>query len=196
MTGRSLAFLAAALVGVGLLVFVARRELGGDDASVREDIEPYGGNAVYQGIDTYPELGDLIAEADGWTYWYGRGAPSTPWMDGAAGVDCNGFVQMALVRLGILSAAAPDRSARAMADACDPVPLGEQRAGDLAYYPGHTMLVAGPPGADGHSPVIGASGGRSTTKGDNPSARVKLFPTGAYRGDFATYMRLKPENQL
>lgn len=132
-----------------------------------------------------------IMAALGWPYYFGKGSPSTPWTDGPLGVDCSGFVQMALVKLGALSSSAPDRGAASLADDSAPIAVGGQQAGDLAYYPGHIMLVAGPPGSDGHSPVMGASGGRSYTLGNNPDARVKLFSSGKYRSDFVTYMRLK-----
>ena len=131
---------------------------------------------------------DVMASL-GWPYFFGKGGPSTPWLDGANGVDCSGYAQMVLVRLGILKATDSDRGARALADAFKPVAVGMQKIGDLAYYPGHVMVVAGPPGSDGHSPVIGASGGTETTLGNNVNAKVKLFSTGKYRPDFVTYMR-------
>ena len=133
---------------------------------------------------------ELLASL-GWPYFYGRGGPSTPWSDGPLGVDCSGYAQMALVKLGLLSASAPDRGAKALADASNAVQLGKQRPGDLAYYPGHVMVVCGQAGADGHSPVIGASGGTRTTLGTDPNARIKTFSSGRYRDDFVTYMRLK-----
>jgi hypothetical protein len=83
------------------------------------------------------------------------------------------------------------RGAKALADGSTPVQLGSQRPGDLAYYPGHVMVVCGQAGAGGHSPVIGASGGTRTTLGQDPNARIKTFTSGAYRKDFVTYMRLK-----
>lgn len=137
-----------------------------------------------------PSVGAL-EESLGWPYYWGRGSPSTPWADGAAGVDCSGYAQMAQVKLGLLSASAPDRSAAAMADACDPVAIGDQVPGDLVYYPGHVMVVCSYPGEDGHSAVIGASGGGSSTKGDDPGACVKVFDTALYRNDFSSYMRWK-----
>lgn len=159
---------------------------GDDDNSAREDfMSDDDGNQVAD------ELGD-VADAIGWPYWYGKGDPSTPWQNGPAGVDCSGFVQMALVRIGALSPDAPDRSAAALANVCDPVELGDERPGDLACYPGHVMLVCGYPDTDGHAAVMGASGGRSTTKGDDPKAYVKTFGGGNYRSDFVCYMRLRP----
>lgn len=127
----------------------------------------------------------------GWPYFFGKGTPATKWSDGPNGVDCSGYAQMVLVKLGLLSATAGDRGAAALADDSDPIAVGEQRAGDMAYYPGHVMIVAGNPGSDGHSPVIGASGGDKLTLGNNPNAKVKLFDSALYRGDFVTYMRLK-----
>jgi hypothetical protein len=127
----------------------------------------------------------------GWPYFFGRGSPATPWSDGPKGVDCSGYAQMVLVKLGKLAKTATDRGSQALADASNPLKVGQQVAGDLAYYPGHVMVVAGEPDDTGHSPVIGASGGTSTTFGTNSNARVKLFDTALYRGDFVTYMRLK-----
>lgn len=134
-----------------------------------------------------------LADAIGWPYWYGQGGPSTPWANGSRGVDCSGFAQMALVRLGLLSSSAPDRSASALAYACDAVAVGEQVPGDLAYYPGHVAVVVGDPDLDGHSAVMSADG-HATTRGDVASEHVKVHSTARYRGDFVTYMRLKPEN--
>ena len=132
-----------------------------------------------------------IIDALGWPYFFGKGDPSTPWSDGPKGVDCSGSAQMALVRLGELSSSAGDRGASSLANDSNPIPVGSQGVGDLAYYPGHVMVVCGPPGPDGHSPVIGASGGHAYTLGTDPNARVKLYSTGKYRSDFVTYMRLK-----
>jgi cell wall-associated NlpC family hydrolase len=133
---------------------------------------------------------DVMASL-GWPYFFGKGSPSTKWADGKNGVDCSGYAQMVLVKLGLLSSNAGDRGAASLADDSNPVEIGDQKAGDLAYYPGHVMVVAGPPGADGHSPVIGASGGGKTTLGNDPDARIKYFDTAKYRSDFVTYMRLK-----
>jgi len=132
-----------------------------------------------------------LSTALGWPYWFGKGSPATVWESGANGVDCSGFAQMALVQLNRLSSSAADRGARTLADDSDPIELGQQQIGDLAYYPGHVMVVAGTPGPDGHSPVIGASGGTSSTMGNDENARVKLFSSGKYRSDFVTYMRLR-----
>lgn len=162
-----------------------------DDASAREDEADVDASELGYTVGLWDEVGLLVEESLGWPYWYGRGGPSTPWWEGAEGVDCSGYAQMVLVQLGKLDATATDRSARALADACDPVALGDQQPGDLAYYPGHVMVCAGPPAADGHCPVAGASGGTSDVHGDDPDARVKLFASGLYRGDFVTYMRLK-----
>lgn len=170
----------AGLAGVGLWRKKAAQR--GSNSAVEDDDE----KTTTKGTDA----GEIM-EALGWPYFWGRGSPGTPWGDGPAGVDCSGFAQMALVRLGLLPRSAPDRGARALADSSDPVELGSQRTGDLAYYPGHVMVVVGPPGAGGHSPVMGASGGGSTTFGTDPEARVKLFDSGAYRGDFVTYMRIR-----
>ena len=131
-----------------------------------------------------------LSGAIGWPYYFGRGAPSTPWDDGPLGVDCSGFAQMALVRLGILSSDATDRGARTLADDSDPVDVGSQSPGDLAYYPGHVAVVVGYPGTDGHSSVMCASG-HATTFGDVEGEQVNVYSSALYRSDFVTYMRLR-----
>lgn len=144
----------------------------------------------------------LLSDAVGWPYWWGRGSPSTSWSDGAKGVDCSGFVQMALVRLGKLGSGQPDRGAMGLANhALEPIAVGKQLPGDVAVYPGHVMLVIGPPVGGGHSAVMGASGGHGAnlakgilpTLGDDPNAKVKTFSTALYRRDFVTYGRVRPE---
>ena len=145
------------------------------------------------------EIAALVDSSLGWPYWYGKGGPSTPWSDGPDGVDCSGYVQMALVRLGLLPADGPRRRATSdsgailsLANICDPVAVGDEAPGDLAIYPGHVMLVVGETGADGHAAVCGASGGDAETEGNDPNARVKLFASALYRADFVTYGRIKP----
>jgi hypothetical protein len=135
----------------------------------------------------------LLQDSIGWPYVYGSGTPATPWSDGSRGVDCSGYAQMCLVRLGRLSSGASDRGATSLAYGCDPVAVGDQFPGDLAYYPGHVVVVASYPDAvTGHSAVLSASGDPSDlVAGANPNARVKLYSTALYRGDFLTYMRLK-----
>lgn len=177
--------LVAAVVGVPVALLLWWAEERGNNSEL-EDVMS----------DTVDESGissscASVADAIGWPYFFGKGAPSTPWSDGPDGVDCSGFVQMALVRLGKLASSAPDRGARALADDSDPVAVGSQKPGDLAYYPGHVALVVSNPGTDGHSYVMSASGGGETTLGNDPNAKVKLFKSGAYRSDFKTYMRLR-----
>lgn len=171
--------LVALLVGVpvGLLWYWAQ-ERGDNSALGGSD---YVGNANAAG-----ELADSV----GWPYWWGKGSPSTPWSEGPQGVDCSGYACMALVRLGLLSSSAPDMGARTLADESYPVEVGDQVPGDLAYYPGHVVVVVSYPGEDGHSAVIGASG-HSTTFGNVAGECVKVHTTALYRPDFVTYMRLK-----
>ena len=176
-------FLLIGLVLGGLGLYALSRR-GGENSSV--------------GMDDYvgsPDAAGDLADAVGWPYSYGAGAPNTPWSEGPAGVDCSGFVQMCLVRLGLLSSSATDRGAAALADDSYPVAVGDQVPGDMAYYPGHIVLVIGYPDEDGHSAVLSA-GGHATTKRESPpwpvaGEEVKVHTSALYRDDFVTYMRLK-----
>jgi cell wall-associated NlpC family hydrolase len=181
---------------VGLAAAVAylykRRKVAAVDVDDDSTTEVEAEVSDYDGITVYDELEDVIRESLGWPYYWGRGDPSTPWEDGDRGVDCSGYTQMVLVRLGKLAPSAPDRNAYNLAMASEAVAVGDQRPGDWAYYAGHAMIVAGPPGADGQSPVIGASGGGSGDYGDNPNARIKMFKNGGtYGPDLVSYCRIK-----
>lgn len=133
-----------------------------------------------------------LSDSIGWPYFWAKGSPATPWTDGPKGVDCSGYAQMALVRLGILSSGYADRGARALSDDSDPIIVGSQEPGDLAYYGGHVMVVCGYPKDDGgHSAVIGATGGGSLTFGTDPKACVKIYDSALYWSAFICYMRLK-----
>lgn len=132
-------------------------------------------------------------ELEGIPYSYGAGDPSTPWassakgLKGGLGLDCSGTAQMILVHDGKLARTAADRGSAALSKACDRVELGRQRRGDLVFYGNpvtHVMVCNEDARADGDSEVIGASGGRSTTNGDDPNARVKRFRSVRYRKDF------------
>jgi cell wall-associated NlpC family hydrolase len=181
---------------VGLAAAVAylykRRKVAAVDVDDDSTTEVEAEVSDYDGITVYDELADVIRESLGWPYYWGRGDPSTPWEDGDRGVDCSGYTQMVLVRLGQLAPTAPDRNAYNLAMASEAVAVGDQRPGDWAYYAGHAMIVAGPPGPDGHSPVIGASGGGSGDYGDNPNARIKMFKNGGtYGPDLVSYCRIR-----
>ena len=123
------------------------------------------------------ELGEpsVLFEAIDVPYSWGAGTPATPWptgqpgynsatnqREGPDGWDCSGF---------------------------------DAREGDLAFYGSsdrsisHVMLISGP-FIDGGLPVVGASGGGSSTFGDNPDARVKRFSDVEYRGDLVGLGRL------
>lgn len=176
--------LIAVIVGVplGLLAYYVKNR--GDNSALEDQEGPL---APRDAVDVAGQLGDAV----GWPYFFGRGTPATPWENGPEGVDCSGFAQMALVRLGILSDYATDRGARTLADDSDPLETGEQEPGDLAYYPGHVAVVISDPGEDGHSEVMCASG-HATTFGNLPDTEcVKVYATALYRSDFVTYMRLR-----
>lgn len=176
----------AAAVAVGAAAWFYRRKV----------VEP--ANSAQEGIaavnePTWDDTGSLYSWL-GMKYNYGYGTPKTTpeeaWKDG---VDCSGFAQFALAEMGLLDRNYPDRTSTTLGDDCDAIEIGQQEPGDLAFYDGHVMVVATFPdaGLDGHSAVIGASGGDSSTKGDNPNACIKQFETALYRDDFLTYGRLK-----
>jgi hypothetical protein len=106
----------------------------------------------------------MLADSRGWPYVRAMGTPQTPWDKGRRGVDCSGYAQMALVRLGILSPQTPDQASSGLQVMSRPVSPGTQLPGDLAFYGRrgkgvvHVEVVTTMPGVDGHSLVQGASG--------------------------------------
>lgn len=149
-------------------------------------------NEESQTFDDEP-YADKLGDAIGAPYWYGQGSPSTPWEDIWKGVDCSGSVLMASVRVGIIPSTWPDMNAAAIANACDPIPVGSQLPGDIAIYPGHVMFVYSYPrdSENGHSAVWGARGGDRNTKGNDPNAYVGVYSSAAYNPSFITYGRWK-----
>jgi cell wall-associated NlpC family hydrolase len=144
-------------------------------------------------MDRYPVTLALL-RCIGIPYWTAKGTPSTPWTNIRQGVDCSGFVQMALVHAGLYRTTEPDRRATAdmgstqsLANIC--IATKVPRFGDLAIYEGHVMFALD------DTWVIGASGGDSTTVGNNPRACVQLRSFD-YRRDFLTWGTLKPEHRL
>ena len=130
---------------------------------------------------------------------WGGGSPATPIPrtreEGRRlGLDCGGAYQVIAVIDGDLKPGDPDRGTHALARAGRPIPVGQQRPGDLAYYSrGHVMAVASQPRADlgGHSSVYGMSG--ATSRGPMPWAGMYGRKTALYRSDFAGYFRLGAE---
>lgn len=112
------------------------------------------------------------------------------------GTDCTGLVCTYLVAVGRVSKGWVNKYRRSvdMGNGCDLVPVGQQKAGDIALYNGHAVVVIedANPDKGGHSAVLSASGGHSYTKGNDPNARVKIHDTALYRDDFICYMREKP----
>jgi cell wall-associated NlpC family hydrolase len=142
---------------------------------------------------------EILLTAVGIPYSYGAGSPATPWgkmargLAGGWGLDCSGFAQAALAKFRRLPRNAPDRSASQLAAASKPVAWGKQRPLDLAFYGrpiSHVMIVLSLPDKSGDSEVIGESGGRSSTNGDNPKAAVKVFSSARYRKDFIRFGRI------
>lgn len=139
---------------------------------------------------------DLLG-AWGIPYSYGAGTPldgAHEWppeplpkgIGGGRGFDCSGFVQAALVHLGLLPATAPDRAAATLYQVSSPVTEAE-RLGDMAFYGvgriSHVMLCLG----DGA--VLGACGGTPSTNGTDRAAYVQVKPL-RYRSDFRGVRRL------
>ena len=172
------------LLGLGALLLLAGG--GGNNSSKRED-----GGMLPGGAELLDPDVDFLADTIGWPYSWGGGGPDTAWKDGALGVDCSGYALMVAVELGQVDPSIGRLRAVDIANMCDPVPAGEQQPGDFAVYPNHIMVVASYPDADGHSAVIGASGGGPDTHGDDPNAHVKVFPSERYRRDFLTFARWK-----
>ena len=148
---------------------------------------------------------ELVKKCYGVPYVYGAGKPADAmvgdwWLgvqsalpnaprDCPRGFDCSGFVQVALVRLGMLSKKAGDRGAAALYGDSLPVPEGGAVLGDLAFYGqpvSHVMLCLG------GGLVYGASGAGAGTWGNNPAGFVKLDRVH-YRTDFRGIRRLPVE---
>lgn len=149
--------------------------------------------------------GRRLLDSVGVRYVFGGGAPDSTWPTGSTstlapedladeeGWDCAGHHQACAVQLGILPRSAPDRGSAALSKLGQAVEVGRQRLGDGAFYGtpvSHVMTVLTDADRHGHSWVIGASGGTSTTFGQNPRARIKVFSTQDYRGDFRFFRRM------
>lgn len=171
-------------VGLGLLgarILLSRR--GEGDSSTREERAP--------GLSGADDAGDvaIFREALGVFYYWGggRGEPYP-----AGGYDCSGYVDSALRAAGYtLPWAASSASTATMLSALGafrPLSQGEEapRGAIVAYgskTPSHVMLSTG-------EGVIGASGGGSSTFGNDPNAAVKEFDTAWYRSDVLGYWLL------
>lgn len=141
----------------------------------------------------------VVAESEGATYWYGH-------LDGALPMwpmrraDCSYFALRALQRAGVASHAVAPMRAIDLANRADPVPVGQQAPGDFWFGGsgeaiGHVALVISLPksSAGGHSDVMGANGGGSSTFGNDPEARVQRETAPYWASGFKCYGRLKSE---
>ncbi len=110
------------------------------------------------------------------------------------GWDCSGFVLGLLALLGAVPWEwVTPRNSTGLRQLCAPVPWGSQRPGDLAFYEGHVVVIATFPDPAGDSVIVEAGGGRSTTNGDDPRARVRI--RGGIRqgrGGFLALGRMHP----
>lgn len=140
----------------------------------------------------------LIFSTVGTRYWWGKGNLTTPLVEILQGADCSGYAMVMLREIGIVRPDAWfDTTATELANACDPVATNLADLGDLVFYGTgsgdrpvtHVMVYIG----DGM--VIGASGGNSKTKGNDPNAVVQVRPAG-YRKDLLVIGRLKSEFRL
>lgn len=146
-------------------------------------------------LDVLDDRVGHLMEAWGTPYSWGAGTPTlNGWplgvkgLRGGIGYDCSGFAQAALVRLGMLKAGTPDRSAAGLWDAGKPVETDDAQLGDLAFYGSHARITHVTVCLGG-GVTIGANGGNSMTNGDDPRAFVQLQPI-RYRADFRGVRRL------
>lgn len=152
------------------------------------------------GLDHYPaDLRPYLPPVLGARYSWGKGKSPHLRTDAVTGVmfDCSGLVETLEYLLGICLPRG--QNSAAMADDCEPVPIGQQRATDLAFYASGggvchvVMCVTGPLESEGgHSLIWGANSGGSSTHGDDPNACVKEAPADYWASAFATYGRRKP----
>lgn len=129
-----------------------------------------------------------LLEAIGTPYHWAKGDLKTvKWLD--TGYDCSGFAQAALWAIGILKQGVwVDITAAGLKDSCDAIKPEESQAGDLFFYGSPTINHVTV--ALGGGQCIGANGGGSGTKGDDPKACVQVRPY-QYRADFVATGRLK-----
>lgn len=168
--------------------------------TLREEERHTGGLHLLHRDRIEQTAGRLARSVLGQPYSWGGGRHDRGWPQGWPGVhggkgwDCGGLSLAWSALLLRYPWEGPDRGARDIDQLCTPVPLGQQRVGDLAAYRGRhvTAVVSAPDPSTGHSVVLSASGGTSRTNGDDPTATVKLQASGDYRGDFLRYLRLPP----
>jgi hypothetical protein len=144
-------------------------------------------------------LSRLAATADGVRYSWGGGHGRRTWPQGGPGTrggigwDCSGLTLAALEALLRWRWDGPRLNSKGIAYACEPIADGRQQPGDIAYYPGHVVVVVGwPDPRTGKTAVLSASGGEPDVNGDNPNAVVKVIPDADYRDDRITYARPRP----
>jgi hypothetical protein len=90
------------------------------------------------------------------------------------GYDCSGLAQVCLVKLGMLSPKAIDRTAQSLFNLCTPITIKEAKLGDLVFYGTGPKRVTHVVVYLGNGFALGANGGTSKTNADNPKAYVKI----------------------
>jgi len=127
----------------------------------------------------------------GTPYFWARGDLSTGWDEAEEGLDCSGWAQVALREIGIVrSDAWSDLTSWQLAEHCDDVEPGDAILGDLFFY--GTQRISHVTVALGGGMCIGANGGGSRTKGDDPAACIQVRPW-CYRRDFISAGRIQKE---
>ena len=147
------------------------------------------------GVLGLSETGFVAAclEAKGVPYYYGGDGV---WPVGRPGFDCENFMRRCLGRAGVLSLRVPDRVAADWVSRCQPVGVGAQGPGCVAFYGDGTkvshvvVVLTGPvPELGGHSYIIGANHGGRKTLGNDPKAKVDVQPATWWKSGFMGYAR-------
>lgn len=137
----------------------------------------------------WPTVAARAKEAIGIPYsWGGASAGGKPFVWPPSVTDCSEFVSLMLARLCVVSHSMGRQTTSTMSANFDPVAVGQQRPGDVAFFYdyNHVELVVSEPDSTGHSVTIGARGGGSSTYGGDPDAYVKERSASSERASWGT----------